>query len=191
MDTLLPLSDEDKGDLLRVARQAIHAAVNRLPLLELHLNDYSKVLQENGASFVTLTEEGNLRGCIGTIDAYQPIVQDVCEHAVSAALEDYRFYPVQPEDVPKIRIEISRLSPLKKLDYSQPQDLLDLLHPGIDGVVIRDGFRRATFLPQVWEKIDSVEVFLEHLCYKMGAPAGYWRHKKLDVYIYQVEKFCE
>lgn len=191
MTAYVPLTDKDKCVLLHVARQAIHNTVNRLTLPELKLSDYSKVLQEIGASFVTLTEAGNLRGCIGTIDPYQPLVQDVCEHAISAALEDYRFYPVQPEDVPYIRIEISRLSPLKKLEYSQSQDLLVLLHPGMDGVVIRDGLRRATFLPQVWEKIDTVEGFLEQLCYKMGAQGDYWRRKKLDVYIYQVEKFSE
>jgi uncharacterized protein len=144
-----------------------------------------------GASFVTLTQSGELRGCIGTIDAYQPLVQDVCEHAVSAAVDDYRFYPVLPEDVPLLRIEISRLSPLKKLAYRHPEDLLTLLQPDVDGVVLREGFRRATFLPQVWEKIETVEVFLEHLSRKMGAPPDYWRRKKLEVFTYQVEKFCE
>jgi len=186
-----PLTEEEKSTLLGVARQAIHATVNRLPLPELILANYSQTLQSNGASFVTLTEDGNLRGCIGTIEAYQPLVQDVCEHAVSAALEDYRFYPVQPEDVPRLKIEISRLSPLKKLEYRQPEDLLALLRPGVDGVVIREGLHRATFLPQVWEKVGTVEDFLKHLCWKMGAPGDYWRRKKLEVFTYQVENFSE
>jgi uncharacterized protein len=191
MTTFVPLAECEKADLLLVARQSIQCAVSRLPLPELTLSDYSEALQMQGASFVTLTQSGELRGCIGTIDAYQPLVQDVCEHAVSAAVDDYRFYPVLPEDVPLLRIEISRLTPLKKLVYRQPEELLRLLQPCVDGVVLREGFRRATFLPQVWEKIDTVEAFLEHLSRKMGAPHDYWRRKKLEVFTYQVEKFCE
>jgi uncharacterized protein len=191
MTAFHPLTEREKSDLLRVARQAIHHTVNRFPLPELALTDFSETLQKQGASFVTLMQAGDLRGCIGTIEAYQPLVQDVCEHAISAAVNDYRFYPVQPEDVPQLKIEISRLSPLKKLDYKQPEDLLVLLHPHMDGVVFREGLRRATFLPQVWEKIDTTEAFLEHLSTKMGASADYWRRKKLEVFTYQVEMFCE
>jgi AMMECR1 domain-containing protein len=90
-----------------------------------------------------------------------------------------------------LSIEISRLTEPEKLDYGAPRDLLTLLHPHIDGVVLRDGHRRATFLPQVWEKVDTVEEFLEHLSRKMGAPSDYWRRKKLEVFTYRVEMFCE
>jgi uncharacterized protein len=191
MSSFFPLNAKDKSDLLVVARQAVQHAVERTNPPDLALSHYSEALQVVGASFVTLTQAGQLRGCIGTIEAYQPLVQDVCEHAASAALEDYRFYPVQPADVPFLRIEISRLSPLEKLDYQEPDELITLLRPHRDGVVLRDGFRRATFLPQVWEKIDTVESFLEHLSTKMGAPADYWRRKRLEIFTYQVEKFCE
>jgi uncharacterized protein len=191
MSTFPPLTAKDKSELLVVARRAVHVAVERINPPELTLSDYSEVLQAVGASFVTLTQAGQLRGCIGTIEPYQSLVQDVCEHAASAALEDYRFSPVQPADVPFLRIEISRLSPLEKLDYRDPDDLITMLRPYKDGVVLRDGFRRATFLPQVWEKIDSVESFLDHLSTKMGAPTDYWRRKRLEIFTYQVEKFCE
>jgi uncharacterized protein len=191
MTAFIQLTDQDKSILLQLARQSIHLAVNRCPPLEITLPDYSTPLQSPGASFVTLMQAGGLRGCIGTIDPYQPLVQDVCEHAISAAVDDYRFHPVKSQDVPELRIEISRLSPLIQLDFAKPGDLLQLLCPGRDGVVLRDGLRRATFLPQVWEKVDSVQDFLEHLSEKMGAPPDYWRRKKLDVFIYQVEKFCE
>jgi uncharacterized protein len=191
MSSFVPLTDDDKRDLLRVARQSIESAVNCSLLPQFLLQDFSQVLQAPGASFVTLMQLGELRGCVGAIEAYQPLVQDVCEHAVSAAMDDYRFSPVQPEDVPHLSIEISRLTVPEKLDYQEPQDLLTLLQPHTDGVVMRDGHRRATFLPQVWEKVDTVEEFLGHLSRKMGAPSDYWRRKKLEVFTYRVEMFCE
>lgn len=185
------LSPEERSILLRLARRSIDLAVNGRPLPRLVLSDYSAPLRENGASFVTLTEQGELRGCIGTLEAYQPLVQDVCEHAVAAAQEDYRFTPVQPFEVARLKIEISRLTPPEILKYSTPEELLRLLRPGVDGVVLRDGVRRATFLPQVWEKIPQPADFLGQLCRKMGAPADLWRTKPLQVSIYQVEEFAE
>jgi len=177
--------------LLTLARQSIEAAVNhRLPL-KLDLSQYSPALCEKGASFVTLTEYDELRGCIGALEAYQPLVQDVCEHAVAAALEDFRFPPVQPEEVASLHIEISRLTAPEPLVYQSPSELLEKLRVGVDGVVLRDGIRRATFLPQVWEKIPEKEEFLAHLCQKMGAPSDYWCRKMLQVFIYQVEEFQE
>ncbi len=185
------LSPEERSILLRLARRSIDLAVNGRPLPRLVLSDYSAPLRENGASFVTLTEQGELRGCIGALEAYQPLVQDVCEHAVAAAQEDYRFTPVQPFEVTRLKIEISRLTPPDILKYSAPEELLRLLRPGVDGVVLRDGVRRATFLPQVWEKIPQPADFLGQLCRKMGAPADLWRTKPLQVSIYQVEEFAE
>ncbi len=100
-----------------------------------------------------LTVGGAFRGCVGALEAYQPLAEDVCEHAVAAALEDYRFPPVLPQEVGRIEIEISRLTSPIPLEYEKPEDLPELLHPGVDGVVLREGLRRATFLPQVWEKL--------------------------------------
>jgi AmmeMemoRadiSam system protein A len=120
-----------------------------------------------------------------------PLAEDVREHAIAAALQDYRFPQVQPIELPEIRIEVSRLTLPESLQYERPEDLPRLLHPGIDGVILRDGFRRATFLPQVWEKIENPGEFLDHLCMKMGLPPNTWRRKKLDVQIYQVEEFHE
>jgi AmmeMemoRadiSam system protein A len=155
------------------------------------MGSYSALLREPGASFVTLTENGDLRGCIGALEPYQPLVQDVCEHAAAAAMEDYRFPPVRPDEVSLLEIEISRLTPPERLEYTDPLELPTHLRPHIDGVVLRDGFRRSTFLPQVWEKIPDPVTFLAHLCQKMGAPATFWRHKLLEVYTYQVEEFKE
>jgi AmmeMemoRadiSam system protein A len=110
---------------------------------------------------------------------------------VAAALQDYRFPPVSPEELDNIQIEISRLTPLVPVEFENPEDLPNHLRQNIDGVVLRDGIRRATFLPQVWEKLPDAVMFLNHLCQKMGAPPDLWRRKKLDAWIYQVEEFHE
>lgn len=146
-------------------------------------------LQEHGASFVTLTKSGQLRGCIGTLEAYQPLAQDVQQRAVQAAVEDPRFNPVTPAELPSLEIEISRLTQPEPLLYENPTDLLHLLRPSVDGVILADGYRRATFLPQVWEQLPDAEEFLSHLCLKMGARANLWQTKLLDVQIYQVQEF--
>jgi len=187
----LPLTSEEKHLLLKLARQSIELAVNGHPLPILKLDEFSPPLQENGAAFVTLTEEGELRGCIGALEPFQPLVQDVCEHAAAAALEDFRFYPVRPQEVNRLEIEISRLTPQVPLPYERPEELARLLRPGIDGVVLRDGSHRATFLPQVWEKVENPAEFLSQLCLKMGVSANYWQKKVLQVSIYQVEEFKE
>jgi AmmeMemoRadiSam system protein A len=177
------LSDLERSELLKIARQALEAAVNGQPF------QMPSSFLEQGAVFVTLTRHGELRGCIGALEAYQPLVDDVREHAAAAALQDYRFPPVTTDEVSEIKIEISRLTRPTPLSYRDTADLLNKLRPNVDGVILRDGWRRATFLPQVWEKIESPEEFLAHLCYKMGAAPNLWQHKKLDVFIYQVEEF--
>jgi AmmeMemoRadiSam system protein A len=185
------LSEIDKKKLLKIARESIIDAVNGQPLQKIVINAMSKNLQLDGASFVTLTINGKLRGCIGALEAYQPLALDVQEHAAAAALEDYRFPPVSGEEIPLLKIEISWLTPTRRLDYSDSKDLINKLRPGIDGVLIKDGSRRATFLPQVWEQLSNCEDFLSHLCSKMGAQPDLWQQRHLEVFIYQVKEFKE
>lgn len=185
------LSNQDRQILLKLARQFIQLAVEKKRLPVLDLSSFSPDLQRNGASFVTLTEAGELRGCIGTLEPYQPLVQDVCEHAVAAALQDYRFPPLQPFEVPLIKIEISRLTLPQPIEYTNPMDLPGLLRPGVDGVILKDGIHKATFLPQVWEQLPDPYDFLSHLCQKMGVSPGLWQRKVLSVSIYEVEEFHE
>ncbi|HWQ84269.1 MAG TPA: AmmeMemoRadiSam system protein A [Anaerolineales bacterium] len=186
-----PLTITEKQQLLAVARQALEAAVNRLPLPPLQPEQFSDRLQDFGACFVTLTCAGELRGCIGSLEAYQPLVEDIRQHAIAAATQDYRFQPIAPEELGNIEIEISYLNAPQPVDYKTPTELLDILRPGTDGVIIRDGLRRATFLPQVWEKIPDKMMFLSHLCEKMGAPYDLWLKKPLQVFVYQVDEFKE
>jgi len=185
------LTLEEKKILLRIAHEALESGVRRQSLPALDDVDITPTLHAEGASFVTLTVHGNLRGCIGALEPYQPLVDDVREHAVAAALEDYRFPPVQENELVNIKIEVSRLTRPVRLEYSDADDLLAKLHPGVDGLILKDGFRRATFLPQVWEKIPSPVEFLENLCYKMGASPDAWRRKHLEALVYQVEEFHE
>ena len=184
-------SEVDREALIKLARQALHAAVCGEILPELDYTQLSDHLKEFGATFVTLTKNGELRGCIGILEANKPLADDVCQHAVAAALEDYRFPPVQPDELDQIKIEISRLTQPVDLNYVDSDDLLRKLRPGVHGVILRDGWNRATFLPQVWEKLPDPAEFLSHLCYKMGASPQLWRQKKLDVKVYTVEEFRE
>ena len=185
------LSKTDRSFLLSLARQSIENYVKNKPLPKLDQNALSPILCEEGASFITLTKKGYLRGCIGALEPYQSLAEDVREHAIAAAFQDYRFPPIQANEIMDIEIEISYLTRPEVLIYEAPSDLLELIRPNIDGVVIRDGRRRATFLPQVWEKIPNAEEFLEQLCMKMGSPPDLWRRKKLDIMTYQVEEFHE
>jgi hypothetical protein len=185
------LTDQERKQLLKIARQALSQAVQGHPVSPLDLKNLPARLQERAASFVTLTRAGMLRGCIGALEPYLPLAADVQEHAVAAGLQDYRFPPVQPGELDQIQIEISRLTLAQPLDYSGPVDLLDKLRPGIDGLILIDGFHRATYLPQVWEKLPDKTAFLSSLCQKMGAPPDLWRRKKLQVLVYQVEEFHE
>ncbi len=185
------LTDEERQMLLELARQALEAGVRGAPVPPLDLETLPERLHAPGATFVTLTKQGDLRGCIGTLEARQPLAEDVREHAIAAALQDYRFPPVAPEELDQIEIEISRLTTPQILQYQDSEDLLAKLRPHVDGVILRDGFRRATFLPQVWDKIEDPAQFVSYLCQKMGTEPNLWRYKKLEVLTYQVEEFHE
>lgn len=185
------LASADKKYLLHLAREAIVAAVAGKPHPAADPAQLSPALTAPGTSFITLTKFGDLRGCIGGLWPQHPLYEDVQIHAAQSALNDYRFPPVSPTEVPLIEVEISVLTEPQPLAYASPQHLLQLLRPEVDGVILTHGQRRATFLPQVWENVPQAEVFLSMLCEKMGVPADTWRHIKLEVQIYQVEKFTE
>lgn len=185
------LSMEERQVLLNMARKALEDAVCGKQLEPLELELISPCLQEPGATFVTLRRQGELRGCIGALEAYQSLAEDVREHAIAAGLQDYRFSPVTPEELREITIEISRLNPPQQLEYENYDDLERELFSRKEGVILRDGARRATFLPQVWEKLPDPAMFLNSLCMKMGLAPDSWRQRKMEVWLYQVEEFHE
>jgi AmmeMemoRadiSam system protein A len=187
----LPLTDSEKQILLQRAREALEHGVTGRTLPILDQNSLPPNLLIHGSSFVTLTIHTELRGCVGSLEAHQPLMDDVREHAIAAALQDPRFPPVQPAELDSIHLEISCLTAPQLLEYSSADDLIKKLKPHVDGVILQNGRRRATFLPQVWEKISDPGQFLERLCQKMGMDASAWRHIPIQVFVYQAEDFGE
>ncbi len=187
----MSLSPEEREYLLNLARDSITYAAKDQDLPAVDLEAVSPNLRRDGASFVTLNKYGRLRGCIGSLEARRPLVIDVQRNAVDAALRDPRFPPVRPDEVDDLSIEISVLGLPEPVDYDDAESLFDKLRPGVDGVVIERGWHRATFLPQVWEKLPDERQFLERLCLKAGLRPDAYRDGDLVVLTYQVEKFKE
>jgi len=131
-------------------------------------------LRQPGASFVTLTIAGDLRGCIGSLTAYQPLGRDVQSNARAAAFDDPRFPPLSANEFGSVHIEVSVLSAPKPMPFASQADALAALRPGTDGVVLFARGRRATFLPQVWEELPDRAQFIRHLMAKAGLPPDYW-----------------
>ncbi len=143
-------------------------------------------LDNKAAVFVTLTKNGRLRGCIGTVVAQQPLIDAVMDMAVGAACNDPRFPRVTPEELKITKIEISVLSPMEKI--ASHEDIL----PGVHGVVVRKGARSGLFLPQVWESLPQKNDFLSELCsQKAGIPPDAWKDPSTELYIFTVFKFEE
>lgn len=188
------LSEKEKKYLLSLARESIKYFLKNSDLLQLDFEEVKNLspnLKENRATFVTLTENGHLRGCIGHLEAFQPLFQDIIENSVNAAFFDFRFPPLAEKELKKIKIEISILTPPRELSYENPSELLVLLRPNIDGVILQKGPQQATYLPQVWEEIPNTEEFLSSLSIKAGLPSDIWKKEKLNIKIYQVESFKE
>ena len=183
------LNDEQQRELLAFARETIACKISGRALPDLPAGE--PVYELERAVFVTLHKSGQLRGCIGALQAREPLAAAVRSSAISASTQDPRFPPVTADELPELDIEISVLSPLRPLDCAGPEDLLRKLRPGVDGVVLEVGPRRATFLPQVWEKLPDPEEFLEQLSLKAGLPPDGWADPKAKVSIYQVESFSE
>jgi AmmeMemoRadiSam system protein A len=185
------LNNEQRSILLRLARQAVEQAAAGRPGPSPRLEDFAEALRAPRATFVTLTCDGGLRGCIGALQASLPLAEDVVVHARAAATEDFRFAPVRPDEAAGIEIEISILSEPAPFEYRDAEDLMARLRPGVDGVILVSGLHRATFLPQVWEKVPHASRFLDLLCEKAGLPPRAWRTAHPDILTYQVQSFHE
>lgn len=181
------LAPEVKSFLLTLARTSLEACVRgEKPVTPA---DLPPITQENRGCFVTLTKSGTLRGCIGYIEPIKPLYVAVMENAANAALSDPRFSPVTPDELGSLKVEVSVLTIPVPLDYKNPQDLLDKLVPGVDGILLKSGSRQSTFLPQVWEQLQDKTEFLEHLSLKGGMPRDGW--KTANVKRYRAEHFNE
>lgn len=168
------LSTEERDTLLAVAGQSIRYGLTHNSPLPVIVEDYSELLQQPGASFVTLNINHQLRGCIGTLDAYQPLIKDVADHAFAAAFRDPRFPALNADEEPQLDIHISILTPAEAMSFSSESDLIQQLQPGIDGLILEDGYNKGTFLPSVWDSLPAADDFFRHLKQKAGLPMNHW-----------------
>jgi AmmeMemoRadiSam system protein A len=183
-------SPDDRGHLIRIARDSLTTTVRTgTPLLP-DAADLGPGIAVVRASFVTLRTDGELRGCTGSLEAVAPLGIDVARATSHSALADPRFPPVTDDELQGIRIEISVLSPLEPVPALDEQELLARLEPGVDGLVLALGHRRATFLPKVWEQLPDAAAFVRELRRKAGLPPAFWS-SALEVYRYRTETFGE
>ncbi|MEN8200185.1 MAG: AmmeMemoRadiSam system protein A [Thermodesulfobacteriota bacterium] len=181
------LTEEQGGSLLRLARRVIGGRLG----IEAPDGPDEPDQTAEFATFVTLKIGGVLRGCIGNLKAEGSVTESVRRNAAHAAFNDHRFSPLTAEELEQVHIDISVLSTPVTLEYSDGEDLLARLRPGVDGVILRLGTAGATFLPQVWEQLPAPELFLGHLCRKAGLSEDAWRESHPQIEIYQVQSFAE
>jgi len=189
MTDINQLNNKEGEYLLSVARKTIEEKLFKKEYQP--ESDLSPLFSEQRGTFVTLTIDNNLRGCIGHIIPQETLIEGIRVNAINAAFRDPRFRPLTGEEWEKVKIEVSILTEPKSLSYSDADDLLNKLRPGIDGVIIKKEFHQATFLPQVWEQLPDKKEFLIHLCVKAGMDGYAWKKEKLEVYTYQAQAFEE
>jgi AmmeMemoRadiSam system protein A len=182
------LCEEEHIILRRVAKEAIAYGLEHGTHMPVDTTRYPPTLRAHGASFVTLQKHGELRGCIGSLEAYQPLVEDIAHNAYAAAFNDPRFAPVSAKEFDELEIHISVLTPATPMQFTSQADLLKQIQPGIDGLVLEDCGYRGTFLPSVWESLPEATQFLQHLKLKAGLPADYWS-ETIKVSRYTTESF--
>jgi hypothetical protein len=167
-------SPENHHTLISIASASIDHGLSERTALPVLPQDYPELLQQPRASFVTLRIGQTLRGCMGSLEATEPLVVNVAKNAYSAAFRDPRFAPLAREEFPRIGIHLSLLSRPEPLEFQSEDQLLAQIRPGVDGVTLIEANRRATLLPAVWESIREPREFLAHLKRKAGLAEGYW-----------------
>lgn len=178
----------ERGLLLDLASRSIGSQLDRVVAPPPELTGLPVLLREPRASFVTLTSSGLLRGCCGTLEPRRPLVLDVWHNARASAFGDPRFPPLQAEEWPRIDIEVSVLSALEPIAAEDEQHVLSQIEPRRHGLVLAWGEERGTFLPKVWEQVDSPREFLEHLKVKAGWPRQFWT-REMRAWRYETEVF--
>lgn len=181
-------SAAERAILLRVAHASIATGLQTGRPLAVRAEDYPAPLIDKRATFVTLTRDGLLRGCIGSLEAHRMLVEDVAGNAFAAAFRDPRFPPLQQQEFDALEIQVSVLGTPEPLAFATEQELLDSLRPGVDGLILEEKNTRGTFLPSVWESLPRPEDFLNHLKMKAGLPAGYWTDS-VRIWRYTTESF--
>lgn len=170
----IKLSKDDQQSCLQVARQSIKHGLKEGRALQVNTSHYSDYLQKNFASFVTLYIKGSLRGCIGGLQATQPLINDISEHAYAAAFQDPRFPALVSDEYDQLEIKVSVLGKPEKISFISEEDLLQQIRPNIDGLILEHSYNRSTFLPSVWEQLPDKKEFLNHLKEKAGFTFDWW-----------------
>jgi len=165
---------DHKERLLELAHESILHGLSHNGPVTPDVSQYPLELYEPGAAFVTLQIKGQLRGCIGSLEAHRPLIEDIADNAYAAAFRDPRFAPVSVRELPELDIAISILSKPQAMSFDSEQDLLAQLQAGIDGLILESAGRRGTYLPSVWESLTTPEDFFNSLKTKAGLPADYW-----------------
>lgn len=184
----MSFSESLRSVLLDMAWQSIRHGLAKGNPLKVEPDQLESPLNEAGASFVTLHIGEELRGCIGSLQAHRPLICDVTENAFSAAFRDPRFAPLNDAELKNLSLDISVLSQPERIAFESEQDLLRQIRPKVDGLILKDGDYRGTFLPSVWESLPDAKQFLQHLKRKAGLPANHWSDK-LEVWRYTTESF--
>lgn len=182
------LLDEQRQFLLDLARRSIVHGLSRHTPLQVEVENLAPELRRLAACFVTLEKHGRLRGCIGMLQPERPLADDVAHNACAAAFSDRRFAPVTAVELDELEIHISILGEPSALDVASEDELIGRLRPGVDGLILQEGARRATFLPSVWESLPNPRQFVQHLKQKGGWLGDYWS-PRLKAYSYQTEQF--
>jgi AmmeMemoRadiSam system protein A len=181
------MDEPDLGHtLLAIARRTIGAQLGLATASE----PRHAALGQPAATFVTLKQSGELRGCIGSLKPIRPLGVDVRENAIAAAFRDPRFPPLSVREYVVTSVEVSLLSADERIDVATEADLIAQLRPGIDGLVLQHGVQRATFLPQVWETLPEPREFVAALKRKAGLPVDFWS-PRMTVSRYGVTKWAE
>ena len=192
---VIKLTEQEGKTLLDIARTSISRKLNTVVKDEKNKKAYEKskntIFYEKRGIFVTLHKNGSLRGCIGTLEPVETIIEGVKNNAINAAFKDTRFSPVKKDELSQIDIEISILTKPEKLEYTDHNDLLSKLKPYIQGIIIKKNNHKATFLPQVWSQLSDAKEFLSHLCQKAGLVSNEWKNGNLEIMTYQVQDFNE
>ena len=185
----MTIPEPDRRLLLEVARRSIRHGLDRGRPLSVDPDEYPDSLRPVAATFVTLEDRAGLRGCIGRLEATRPLVEDVADNAYSAAFRDPRFPPLREDEwAAGLDVHISVLTPPEPLSVVNEEDLLAVLRPGKDGLILEEGRHHATFLPSVWESLPKPAEFLLHLKHKAGLPSDYWS-PELRFFRYGSENF--
>jgi AmmeMemoRadiSam system protein A len=190
MNSTKLFSRQDQKTLLEIARQSILHGLSTGRALPVKATDFSDSLTKKRASFVTLKKNGQLRGCIGMLEAACPVVEDISKNAFSAAFRDSRFDPVSVDEIDDLSIHLSILTTPQPIEFTTEQDLLGKIRPHVDGLILVQGIHRGTFLPAVWESLPDPKSFLDNLKLKAGLEKNHWSDQ-IKVYCYQTESIEE